>query len=39
MNPTFDDSGTPGRCRGRPISWWLAHPLTTDDVRGLRALY
>jgi hypothetical protein len=39
MNPTFDDSGTPGRCRRRPISYWLAHPLTTDDVRGLRALY
>ena len=39
MNPIYDDSGTPGRCRHRSLSYWLAHPLTADDLRGLRALY
>jgi len=39
MNPSFDASGTPGRCARRPLSYWLAHPFTADDVRGLRALY
>lgn len=39
MNPTFGSSGTPGRCKRRSLSHWLAHPLTKDDVRGARALY
>jgi hypothetical protein len=39
MNPTFDDSGTPGHCRPHSLKYWLAHPLTADDLRGLRALY
>jgi hypothetical protein len=39
MNPTFDASGTPGRCREHTLKYWLAHPLTADDLRGLRALY
>jgi Matrixin len=39
MNPSFDDSGTPTNCRHHALSWWLAHPLTGDDLRGLRAIY
>lgn len=39
MNPTFGSGGTPGRCRRRPLSYWLDHPLTKDDVRGARELY
>jgi hypothetical protein len=39
MNPGFDSTGTPNRCRRRPLSYWLANPLTADDLRGLRALY
>jgi hypothetical protein len=39
MNPTFDGSGTPTHCAERRLSWWLAHPLTRDDLRGLRRLY
>jgi hypothetical protein len=39
MNPAFDDTGTPSGCRARPLSHWLAHPFTADDLRGLRALY
>jgi hypothetical protein len=39
MNAGVDRTGTPHRCRRRPLSYWLAHPLMADDVRGLRALY
>jgi hypothetical protein len=39
MNPTFGSGGTPGRCERRPLSYWLDHPLTKDDVRGARDLY
>jgi hypothetical protein len=39
MNPSFDDSGTPDQCSRHPLSYWLAHPFTSDDLRGLRALY
>jgi hypothetical protein len=30
-------TGTPSRCRRRPLSYWLKHPLTRDDIRGARA--
>jgi hypothetical protein len=39
MNPSFDSSGTPTYCAERPLGYWLAHPLTPDDLRGLRHLY
>jgi hypothetical protein len=39
MNPEFDNTGTPSSCEEHPLSYWLAHPLTRDDVRGLRAIY
>jgi hypothetical protein len=39
MNPTFDSAGTPSRCARHSLSYWLAHPLTGDDLRGLRAIY
>lgn len=39
MNPTFDSTGTPTRCRHHSIRYWLAHPLVSDDLRGLRAIY
>jgi predicted Zn-dependent protease len=39
MNPSFDDSGTPTHCKSRTLAYWLAHPLTADDLRGLRAIY
>jgi hypothetical protein len=39
MNPTFGSGGTPGRCKRRSLSYWLAHPLTKDDLRGARELY
>lgn len=39
MNPTFGSTGTPGRCKRRPLSHWLAHPLTKDDLSGARELY
>ncbi len=39
MNPTFGRGGTPGRCDRRSLEYWLAHPLTKDDVRGARELY
>jgi len=39
MNPSFDNSGTPSRCKRHSLTYWLAHPLTTDDRRGLRAIY
>lgn len=39
MNPSFGSGGTPGRCSRRSLDYWLAHPLTKDDVRGARAIY
>jgi hypothetical protein len=39
MNPTYDHSGTPSDCAERSLKHWLAHPLTADDRRGLRAIY
>jgi hypothetical protein len=39
MNPSFDDTGTPSHCKQHTLSYWLKHPLTSDDLRGLRALY
>ena len=39
MNPSFNDSGTPNRCSQHSLTYWLAHPLTADDLRGLRAIY
>lgn len=39
MNPSFDDSGTPDQCTEHSLKYWLAHPLTTDDLNGLRAIY
>jgi hypothetical protein len=39
MNPRFDSSGTPNNCADHSRAYWLAHPLTADDLRGLRALY
>jgi hypothetical protein len=39
MNPTFDQSGTPTRCAHHALSYWLKHPLTSDDLRGLRSIY
>jgi Matrixin len=31
-------TGTPSRCLRRPLSYWMRHPLTRDDIRGARAL-
>lgn len=39
MNPSFNDSGTPTLCRRHTLAYWLTHPLTSDDRRGLRAIY
>ena len=39
MNPSFGRTGTPGQCPIRSLSYWLGHPFTSDDLRGLRALY
>jgi hypothetical protein len=39
MNPAFDKSGTPSYCAERSLAHWLAHPFTSDDLRGLRRLY
>jgi hypothetical protein len=39
MNPSFDDSGTPTHCKRHTLAYWLAHPLTGDDLRGLRTIY
>jgi hypothetical protein len=39
MNPTYDHSGTPSDCPEHSLAYWLAHPLTADDRRGLRAIY
>jgi Metallo-peptidase family M12B Reprolysin-like len=40
MNPSADaGSGTPSRCRTRPLSFWVGKPLRADDIAGARALY
>jgi hypothetical protein len=39
MNASFDPSGTPTHCSHHGLSYWLAHPLGTDDIRGLQAIY
>jgi predicted Zn-dependent protease len=39
MNPSFSPEGTPTRCARHPLSYWLAHPLTADDVAGAKAIY
>ena len=39
INASFDDSGTPTHCKEHSLSYWLKHPLTSDDKQGLRALY
>ena len=39
MNPAFDNSGTPNHCNAHPLSFWLAHPLRGDDIRGAKSLY
>jgi hypothetical protein len=39
MNAHFDGDGTPSRCRHHSPAYWLAHPVTGDDVAGARALY
>jgi hypothetical protein len=39
MNPAFDSSGTPNHCNAHPLSFWLAHPLRGDDIRGAKSLY
>jgi hypothetical protein len=38
MNPHFDRSGTPDRCRRHAMPYWLAHPLQRDDRLGARIL-
>jgi len=38
MNVAFDQTGTPALCNRRPLSYWLASPFRTDDLRGARAL-
>lgn len=40
MNPSADArSGTPSRCRTRPLSFWVGKPLRGDDIAGARVLY
>jgi hypothetical protein len=39
MNASGDLTGTPRRCRRRPLAYWLANPFTADDLRGARAAY
>ena len=39
MNPTFSPAGTPGRCGPNTLSYWLKHPLETDDIAGAKAIY
>lgn len=39
MNPIIDYDGNPNLCQWHPISYWLAHPLRGDDIKGARALY
>jgi Astacin (Peptidase family M12A) len=39
MNAVVDFDGTPGLCRHHPLSYWVKHPLRSDDIRGARSLY
>jgi hypothetical protein len=39
MNAVVDFDGTPGLCRHHPLTYWVKHPLRSDDIRGARALY
>ena len=39
MNRAVATDGTPRRCRPHSLSYWLARPLTRDDVAGAKALY
>jgi hypothetical protein len=39
MDVAFTWDGTPIRCSDHSLTYWLAHPLTGDDIRGARALY
>lgn len=39
MNAVIDYDGNPGLCARHPLSYWLAHPLRGDDIKGARALY
>jgi hypothetical protein len=39
MNPVYNQDGTPNHCSAHSLRYWLAHPLTADDVRGARHLY
>jgi hypothetical protein len=39
MNVSFAADGTPTRCTHHAVSWWRAHPLQLDDIRGARAIY
>ena len=39
MNAVVDFDGTPGRCARHPLSYWVKHPLRSDDIRGARFLY
>ena len=38
MNVSMDPAGTPALCKRRPMAFWLANPLRTDDKLGARAL-
>ncbi len=38
MNLSLDQTGTPTLCARRPVAFWLADPLRTDDKLGARAL-
>jgi hypothetical protein len=39
MNPAFDGTGTPIRCRPRSLAYWLDHALVSDDLQGARRIY
>jgi hypothetical protein len=39
MNPSFSPVGTPTHCAGHTLSYWLAHPLEPDDIKGAKAIY
>jgi hypothetical protein len=39
MDVAFTWDGTPVRCGDHTLTYWLAHPLTGDDISGARAMY